>query len=299
MVRKLAAAFALLCLASAAFAGWPNSGRKYPQHFVYVGPGDIATFKVWYGLRAFSASDRGNKLVNVCNSTGGTDVGCGDLSSDATTGNLVSATISGITCPGVNCTIKTWYDRSGTGADVTQATVANRYTIGTSCTGLGSASLPCATGSATECYVSSLTITQAQPYTLLTAVNFTANGHFQIVFSDPADDIEFGHYSGASTVYEFSGNGPTTASWTDGSWQTLQGVMNGSSSSLTINGSTTGSLNPGTNGYGGVKVSFGTFGSACQANNTLDGTIVEAGIQTGASSSLSTMNSNMRNYWGF
>ena len=34
----------------------------------YTGPGDIVSgAKVWYGLRAYNAADRGNKLVNVCN----------------------------------------------------------------------------------------------------------------------------------------------------------------------------------------------------------------------------------------
>src|ERR1039458_204497 len=78
----------------------------------YIGPGDIVSWKSYWSLRSYSCVTRGNKLVNVCNSTGGIDVGCADISSDPTTGALVSATIALITCPGTNCTIKTFYDVS-------------------------------------------------------------------------------------------------------------------------------------------------------------------------------------------
>src|SRR6266508_5790881 len=70
----------------------------------FTGPLDVISANViaCYSLRACSAALRGNAAVNACNSTGGIDVGCGDLFTNATTGQLVAGTIGGITCPGAN-----------------------------------------------------------------------------------------------------------------------------------------------------------------------------------------------------
>jgi hypothetical protein len=72
---------------------------------------------------AWTSASRGNKLYNICNSTGGTDVGCADIFSSATTGLTVPATVGGITCPAASvtvCTVKTWYDGTGNGFDCTE-----------------------------------------------------------------------------------------------------------------------------------------------------------------------------------
>ena len=96
----------------------------------YTGPGDVASGFVtfWSNSRAYSSAKRGSAIINVCNSTGGTDVGCADMVTSATTGILVPATISGISCPGANCTVKTYYDQVGSN-NCTQATIANRLTL--------------------------------------------------------------------------------------------------------------------------------------------------------------------------
>lgn len=92
----------------------------------YTGPGDIETFTAFYGIMAYSSATRGNALLIVCNSTGGTDIGCADMYSSTTNGALVPTTIAGITCPGANCTVKTAYDLTGNGNNTTQSTIANR-----------------------------------------------------------------------------------------------------------------------------------------------------------------------------
>jgi hypothetical protein len=171
-----AALFAILLAASPAGAGsMPLLGAGKPAAAGgggYTGPGDVvASAKAWYGLRAYSAATRGNALVNVCNSTGGTDVGCGDLFSDATTGAMVAATIGGITCPGANCTIKTWYDQTAGGnctgsCDLTQSGITIRPTLVASCIG----SLPCARfiGVSAQSMATAGTFAQAQPLTVST-----------------------------------------------------------------------------------------------------------------------------------
>jgi hypothetical protein len=100
--------------ASAQSIGVRTAILSKPPAAAYKGPDDVTTWQAFWSLRAYSAATRGTKLANVCNSTGGVDVGCADMLSDAVTGNLVSATISGITCPGANCTVKTLYDQVGT-----------------------------------------------------------------------------------------------------------------------------------------------------------------------------------------
>ena len=107
--------------------GAAGAARSTPA---FVGAGDIRSFAVWWSnSRAYSLATRGNPLINVCNSTGGADVGCADMVTDATTGVLTPATISGISCPGANCTVKTYYDQTGGGNSCTQATVANRNAL--------------------------------------------------------------------------------------------------------------------------------------------------------------------------
>jgi hypothetical protein len=63
----------------------------------YQGPGDIVSGATeWYGLRAYSSADRGNKLINACNIA---DAACADISSDASTGKLTNfASVGGTTC---------------------------------------------------------------------------------------------------------------------------------------------------------------------------------------------------------
>ena len=119
----------------------------------YSGPGDVVTGAVaWYGLRAYNAASLGNAAVNVCNSTGGVDVLCQDFLTNATTGALVIATIGGVSCGVAPCTIKIWYDQSGflncssAACNITQATIADRYTLVLNCLG----TLPCAQGAGAE-----------------------------------------------------------------------------------------------------------------------------------------------------
>lgn len=113
----------------------------------FVGPLDVVGgASVFYSLRAAKASLRGQPLANVCNSTGGIDVACADILSDAVTGALVPKTIGAITCPGANCTVQFWYDQSGSNlctggvpCHLGNTAVASRPTIIASCLG----SQPC------------------------------------------------------------------------------------------------------------------------------------------------------------
>jgi hypothetical protein len=110
--------------------GWDIVRTVRARGATYTGPGDVVTGPLaGYSTVAWNSASRGNKLYNICNSTGGTDVGCADIFSSATTGLTVPATVGGITCPAASvtvCTVKTWYDGTGNGFDCAEATIADR-----------------------------------------------------------------------------------------------------------------------------------------------------------------------------
>ncbi len=264
----------------------------------YVGPGNVvASSTAWYGLRAYSTADRGNALINVCNVS---DVVCADMSSDATTGALVIATIGGSSCSVVVCTIKTFYDRSGNGKNVTQATISKRFTLTVSCVN----SKPCAValGSSSQCYLASSTITATSSTAIFVGIRTGAFTTQATVLGDDSDHIEFGYLNATNKVYL---SGPVTAAnitASDSAWHAVQGVsVSASGSSITVDGSTTGSLNTGTAAYTGRPVlgAYGSAGPAC-GGQYLTGSFVEGGYWASAFSAgdLTAMDSNMRTYWG-
>jgi hypothetical protein len=152
------------------------------------GPGDRQAYLFWNGITAYSQAACGTPAAYVCNSTGGTDVACEDMSTSSVTGKLVAKTIGGILCgPGgsTNCTAKIIYNQAplnstctvrgsngtpGT-CDAVQNNVADRYNIDVACNNLA----PCffAHGSGSG-YTLNSSISLTQPF-VLTAVAYTIN----------------------------------------------------------------------------------------------------------------------------
>ena len=288
-----------LALLSIALMGFPISEGSATGRLIlgapasggaaaYTGPGDVTTFSQWYGIRAYSAAKRGTAAINVCNSTGGVDVGCADLSTDATTGKLVSATVSAITCPGTNCTIKTFYDQTGGGGDCTQATVASRATL--PATG-GPGSNPTASFNGSQNYTCGTT-TGTQPVSLSAVADRTGNtSAFNSVISF-GFTVDLLFNNSTNSVGEYAGSVLATAA-TDGSFHAVQALANGASSSIYVDGSSTagnaGTTSPSTN------TRFGTgVGGSCTCN------IVEGGtIASDKSANFAALNSNQHSFWGF
>ncbi len=263
----------------------------------YTGPGDVvsgATF--WYGLRAYSAADRGTHVANVCNNTGGVDVACADVASDATTGIPPNfPTIVGVTCTNGAphpCSVKTLYNKGSTGGDFTQATIAGRPQW------LGSAigSLPamaCASGVVLQ---SGATASQNQPYTFSAVAKrtsgFSTGGLIASATGNPSLDFA----SAASSVYIYDGSLITATSVADNSFHALQGVFNTGSSSVNADGTqTTGTLSGTAFGTAAIRVCEDSF------SNFLTGSLGEVGYWGVAFSGaqISGMNSNQHTYWGF
>lgn len=283
----------VVCLLSQMF---PFPGNP-PTAVTYTGPGDIsANATAWWGLRAYSAAQRGTKAANVCIPV---DVACADLSTDAITGKLVISTIGGSSCAVVTCTIKTLYDQTTGGnctgtCDLTQATIATRPVLTLNCVG----TLPCMTftrASTTSMVSAAYGSTPAQP------ISASAVGERTATFTSFADmtsgrsggSVQLGFGNSANTALLFAGT-VQTATANDSTPHAVQGLYSGVASKLYIDGSST-TLSAGTNGLGG-----GDGLSIGSGNNALDGFVCEAGWWiSDTSANFSAMNSNQRSFWGF
>jgi hypothetical protein len=276
----------------------PNIAQLQPAPS-YQGPGDVtAGAKMWWGLRAYSAATAGNKVANVCNSTGGTDVGCADMLSSATTGQLVPATIGGITCPGANCTVKILYDQTagnnctaGT-CDVSQATVASRPTLDASCIG----SLPCMnfhTAPLSLATAANATAVAA-PYTYVGAAIRTGTASVQTISRSGSSGIYFANAANSGECVTGANN--VVSGVADNAWHAFIMVDTTSSSNTAciIDGTTTNFANQ--IGFGGGILTIGTD----TFSQPLKGEIVEVGVWPSSLTSVATtMNSNIHTFWGF
>ncbi len=268
-----------------------GAGKKAVPASAYSGPGDIvAGATAWYGLRAYSAADRGNRLLNVCNVA---DIACADLSSDATTGALVISTIGGSSCSVVTCTIKTMYDRSGNGSDITQATISGRPTLTVNCVG----GKPCAS-CVSQGLLGTVTTTN-QPYTfsivaIRTGATTARNAMFSM-YTTGSMPIIGAFNSNSANMY--SGT-EVSATMNDNAWHAVQAVYNGGSSVLNID-NTNNAVNP-NNGAGGTTISFCRTGNGAGNEQYLTGNMTEAGLWTSAFSvgSRTSMCHNQFAYWG-
>jgi hypothetical protein len=257
----------------------------------YVGPGDVVSGALaWYGLRAYNSATRGNPLVNVCNSTGGVDVGCADLSSSATTGALVAATVSGITCPGANCTIKLWYDQSGNGITLTQNTIANRAALTASC--LGSEACAVFTSASSQSYSSSGTVSSAQPYTMAGAYSETGVPEAGIISVQSAEvGLLASGTAGFGLLYDVNTGGASFAI-SDSVFHVVQGIWNGASSVANVdNTTTTGNSTTALSGKVYLGVIFSDYPNASVFELGIWGLGFSSGQQT-------SMCHNSHTYWG-
>jgi hypothetical protein len=265
----------------------------------YIGPGNvIASAKTWYGLRAYSSATRGNALVNACNSTGGTDVGCGDLFSDATTGALVAATIGGITCPGANCTIKTWYDQTAGGnctgsCNLTQATVINRPSLVASCIG----SLPCARFVAgnSDAMATAGIFAQAQPLTVST-VAFAPSAVAGILWANTGSfNIQATAWASTTTLRQYAGTIADNAIANNTSFIFASVFDDAGSGSNQYIDAVSHAASVGTNGFTGATLLIGGVGLS---PSTLD--VFETGLWGSniGSSSVTNLCHNQFVYWG-
>jgi hypothetical protein len=302
LIALVSIIFAVCSLPASAQIGglmFPGPGRPAASGGGgYTGPGDVKTsWTAWWGTRAFSAATAGNRLINICNSTGGTDVTCADAFSNASTGVLVIPGSLTSFCPGANCTIKTYYDQSGASAcsgpcDETQATVASRATLTASALGTGT----CGVATGTQIYTVSGFASLAQPFTVSAVVQYAALS----AGSNFIGTNNTGWGTLSSTVFGFYASSNVSNGTTVGtSPHAFQGVAGGSGATASFlvidtsvgSGSNSGNLSTG-NTIWFYTDSFGT---------NMKGAICEVGFYPAAfnTTDASNMYGNQHTFWGF
>lgn len=267
----------------------------------YSGPGDIATATVYLGLRAYSAADRGNRLINICDSAG---ANCIDWVSDASTGKLVAQTLVGPTdCTAVTtCRVKTVYDRAGTfctgavACDVTQATNTQRPTLNWN----GGNPFLVHNSAALEllCTTVNLGANIAQTFTV-SWVGLRASGTgFQETLAQTGSIVESGFSNSANNLLMFAGS-VAVVSKTDNNWYATQSVYAGASSTFFVNGSGPTTVAAGANSFSSAqKLCIGgtTAGTNYLNGNWRESMIFGSGLSAGNQTSLG---SQQQAFWGF
>lgn len=277
---------------NSSIAGAPPAG--------YTGPGDCSscatTYYMWWGLRAFSAADRGNRLVNVCDIS---FLNCTDMSSDATTGLLVPTNVNGTSCASQTCVVKILYDRSGANdcsaaaCDYTFDSQASGPRLLLSCL----STLPCLSwASATVNTVGKAIATHAQPFTAsLVASRTGAFTTIQTYMGVNTGGVQILFDSSASLMGLYAGTAVRSTAAADSAWHAMQAFGNAGSSAINIDGTDNSVSTPGSNGLTGTLTIGGGGG-----NNVGPGTMMEAGFQgTSTSGQRTAVGNNQKTAYGF
>jgi|SRR5882724_440958 len=287
----LVALFSLVWLTGAGWLPLATGGGV-----VFTGIGDVKTgWTAAWGTRAFSAATRGNKLINACDSTGGTDVACADMLSDATTGDIVPKVIGGITCPNANCTVKIYYDISGAtncsaaACDLSQAAVGSRATLTANAIGTKTCGVGTSGGNFNGSFGS-----LAQPLTVSAVVKYAiTTGNHQYFGASGGGGTGMGTNSG---TFQFFSSSSVTAGATDTSPHAFQNVDNSASSFIVTDTSTSS-----TQSSGGTTLTtqLGIFSDSF--TNHMNGAVCEVGLYPAAFSGADATNmyNNQHVYWGF
>ncbi len=223
-VKRIAALLLSLALCAPAAAYWQSrqqiSVGAAPAAFAGIGD-VVAAANFYYGLRAYAVATKGTPAVNVCIPA---DATCADFSTDATSGSLVIGLIGGSSCAVVTCTIKTWYDQSGHNlcsaapCNITQATIANRAVLMTSCIG----ALPCAVFSGNVTYTSASVALSNGEVSFALMANRTGSFTTQQVVSTYNGAL-FNYFPSSADKFNFFPPG-TASTATDGVFHSVQSV---------------------------------------------------------------------------
>lgn len=276
----------------------------------YTGPGDIASGATGYwGLRSYTAAyAAGNgKAVNIRRISDSTATDITVLAN----GSLDVATAATF-CAATTCFVTKAYDQTGNGHDMAQATAAQQPQLLFNCL----ATQPCMyfspidpfasdfssefgpTGSGPSWLETTLSAPLAQPFTVSSEaerVSTTTENDILGGFG-AGNGVTLGFNASANTVFQYAGSALVTATATDAAPHALQFVVNGASSSLSVDGTITGSLAPGANALQ-VRVSIGA--DAFDGSNYLQGYVGEVGLWPSALSTgvQGTLSTNQAAFW--
>jgi hypothetical protein len=268
----------------------------------YQGPGDVVSGAVaFYSCRAYSAAKAGTKAYRIVRASDSTQT---DVNSSAS--GLCDTTTPATFCASTTCKYVTWYDQSGANAcggsacDATQSS-SSKQAAWTSAALNG---WPCAAGASSTStieYAAVNAITQAQPLSYIAVTERT--GSFTTVNRVIADSGgtqgRLGFQSSANTAVTTGGTA-LNATAADSAFHALQGLLNGASSALVVDGSAT-TGNAGTTGLSSAHIDLMGDSTGAAA---LVGNLCEVGLWPSAfnSTQYGNMNTNMHsstNGWNF
>lgn len=257
----------------------------------YTGPGDIATFSNWWGLRAYSAATCGTKCVRLIRSSDSTQ---GDILTTAA-GDL--DTSSAFFDGSLTYKVVTLYDQVGTN-DMTQGTDANRpiFALNAILSHFPSMKF---TGSSDMWLRTGSTFTQSQPFTYFAYGQRTANfTSTQVMLIDnsgsPQAALSFNNSTNQVVAYA---GAALTASATDSAYHSVINVFNGASGKIIVDSSTT-TGNNGTQALSAEALIIGGDPGFGPTASMLTGNIQEAGYAASdITSSGASINSNASTYW--
>ena len=260
----------------------------------YSGPGDqVASAAAWYGTRGYSSarvSGGTQKSVNIIRA------------SDSTTKDILITCSGGFDtatantfCNATTCKVVTWYDQTGNGHDVTQATDGARPAL----TFSDLNSIPCLHFSGRVATLQGSIGSTSRPVSFAAVVNFddTASSNPVITIATSANSDPDFIQSTINTISIWETAELRTGTFTDTTWGAASAVANGASSAIEINGTrTTG--NTSTAGAASTSIALGAH---TDGNQKAAEHICEAGMWASAISSTDqgNLNTNMRNYWNF
>lgn len=262
----------------------------------FQGLGDIkAGWSFVWGTRAFSAATRGNKLLNICNSTGGVDVLCADASSDPTTGQLVIPGLLSTFCPGSVCTIKTFYELTGStncGAPPCDATdiagvVANRAVLTANAIGTRSCGVSAGAVGYALAGGGNITTTVAQPLSITGVAKFAGTSGSQLYFGTSSGGSGIGTGLVSTPDFAYYGSSIVNGPPSDTSAHAFQNVLATTSSFMVVD-TTTGSTqnSGGTSLFGGIGIFSDAF------SNRITGALCEVGVYPAAFNGTDATNLN-------
>jgi hypothetical protein len=257
----------------------------------YAGPGDVVSGATrWVGLRAYMLSTVGTNAVRLRRDSDNTEQDFVTV----TGGGLDLASIS--TFKGsANLFITKYYDQVGTNHEV-ETTAAQQAQLTLS--GLGS--LPIATfiSSVPILYNTSSPVAQTQPWTISTVARRTSNfTAVQVIWANElSNSLQLRFDGAANTLMMYAGTAQN-ATATDNVYHAIQGVFNGASSDINVDG-TANVVNVGTQVQSSQP---STMGSYDVDSFGLDGNILELGEWPIAftPTQSSNMSANQHAYWGF
>jgi hypothetical protein len=275
----------------------------------YQGPGDLKTFKVWWGVRGYSAAYAApgtNPAIDVVDTaTGGFSCtvpiatsGALDLASNVCVGNTVNIVTFCTVTHAAGCSVTKMYDQTGGGNYMQNPSLSTMPILTFNVFG----SIPSVTfTSANNVRMTnppSVNFSQSQPMMFSAVAIATTDGNRAII-GDSGGGLIVGFSLGTLKPHLYGGtNDEQTASTTANTKSALNYVLNGASSAVRLNGATTNyGATPGTfvitSGSTLMEVGDDAFGEF------FDGNIAELGIEAYTAGDESTIETNQRGYYGF